>query len=1032
MATDFIWEEEEEENVYTLPQKLLNHTEKAFDFSRDGEGNSGSGNWGEEISAFIDSSTLKSLYFSEDWVYISCNTISQKISSQPMPVTSVDIVDGQRVLEPNPMHPLNLLLTSPNPEQDYHTFMYNVATELYLMGNAVIWFNRRENRLILLPSEQIQMDFDKDGNLSEYLMAPNNEDLQGLVERKNMLRFTRDEIIHIRRPNPASMLWGLSPFIPGRKSILFNRYSSDYLNAFYLKQATPGMALEMTKEVNEDVALRQLRSFEMQYTGRRNQRRTLILPKGVKANPISHSLADQKLIDTVNMNRETILALLSIPKHEVSLQEAGSLGSEEHRIAIRNFWEAGLIPGIRQIESQFTKFFKAQLGEENIFKFDLSDVRALQEDNLATAELASKQLEVWSYNEVRQSQGKEPLADPLADLPKPLADIRGKQAEQVIDPVAEAVVEEVQEESELDPNELVLDMDAVETYMIKAGTTISRNQTNQESEVNKAATKFLDNMMDTFVDMAERAISVFEKETKMFKVKQDDEDEPPKINKQRLRKRIRVAFEELEEKYVEDSTELLESTVEFGYDSQTKFVFNDEAIDELEALKAGGKRRERVILGARQLETFARISKTHTDRIMREIVKGVDAKETIPEISKRIAETFRDRDANLKRATVIARTETLTAVSQGQWAAVQNSEKLMPGTKKVWLSAEDERVRGPGSVHGWKPGKANHREPLNGQMRKVNAKFSNGLKYPRDPAGDAEQTIQCFLPDAKVDSHLINRAFKRMYRGPLVTIQLMGGNEFTGTPNHPMLTTKGWVALGQLNKSHKLLQATVGNSLLARDMNIDGVPTEIGKLQRSLSDSWNGTRIAGSGVDFHGDGINSDIEVVTSDRLLMESMISNGGEIGNNIGFKNPNLRESLLFSKGHQVHGRFRLGDSSSRGVGGLNFGSSFGDRQLRPLNRLGLGFVSPSQSKLGHPSVKGNSASIKHQGEFFHANGFVNVQTMSIKNVVVTKDFVGHVYNLSTVNEMYTVEGVITHNCRCTMIMIPPGETIGEFSNE
>lgn len=743
MAIDFIWEQEEEENEYTLPQKLLQHTEKSFDFSRDGEGGSGSGNWGEEISAFIDSSTLKSLYFSEDWVYISCNTISQKISSQPMSVTSVDIVDGQRVLEPNPLHPLNLLVASPNPEQDYHTFMYNVATELYLMGNAVVWFNRRENRLLLLPSEQIQMDFDSDGNLTEYLMSPDNENLQGLRDRKNMLRFSRDEIIHIRRPNPASMLWGLSPFIPGRKSILFNRYSSDYLNAFYLKQATPGMALEMTKEVNEDVALRQLRSFEMQYTGRRNQRRTLILPKGVKANPISHSLSDQKLIDTVNMNRETILALLSIPKHEVSLQEAGSLGSEEHRIAIRNFWEAGLIPGIRQIESQFTKFFKAQLGEDNIFKFDLSDVRALQEDNLATAELATKQLDVWSYNEVRQSQGKEPLTDPLADLPKPLADIRGKQAEQVIDPVAEAVVEDAQSDDfSVDLNEQILDMDALETYMVKAGTTISRNQTNQEAEVNKVATKFLDNMLDTFVDMAQKAVEVFEKETKMFKVKQDEDDEAPKINKSRLRKRIRTSFEELEEKYVDDSTELLESTVDFGYDSQTRFVFNEEAIDELESLKAGGKRRERVILGARQLETFARISKTHTDRIMREITKGVESNETIPEISKRIAETFKDPDANLKRATVIARTETLTAVSQGQWAALQNAEKVMPGMKKVWLTAEDERVRGPGAVYGWKPGKSNHRE-LNNTMKDVNAKFKNELKYPRDPSGDADQTIQC-------------------------------------------------------------------------------------------------------------------------------------------------------------------------------------------------------------------------------------------------------------------------------------------------
>lgn len=743
-----VWQELQEDVGYTLPAELLKHVNKTYDFTRDGEPYSGSGVWGAEINAFLDSSTLKGLYFSEDWVYITCNTIAQKISSQPMPVMSVELMDGQRVTEPNPEHPLNLLITEPNPWQDYHTFMYNASTELYLMGNCIIWFNQRENRLIILPTERVMMDFDNDGNLTQYLVATDTEDMQGFQSKDSMMKFAAEEIIHVRRPNPASMLWGLSPFIPGRKSVLFNRYSSDYLNAFYLKQATPGMALEMSKDVNEDVALRQLRSFEMQYTGRRNQRRTLILPKGVKANPISHSLADQKLIDSVNMNRETILALLSIPKHEVSLQEAGSLGSEEHKIAIRNFWEAGLIPGIKQIQGQFTKFFKPQLGENNIFKFDLSEVRALQEDNLASAELAIKQNETWTLNEVRQSQGKEILADPLAELPRYLAEIRGKQQEQAVEPVVEEVIaEDEPEEMGITPDQMILDQDALETYMAKAGTTIERNETNQEAEVTKTANQFLENMINAFVDMAERAINVFEDVTKGnpdYQTKQDD-DEPAKVNKAELRRRFKEAFAELEQKYVDDATQLLEASVDFGFDQMGKFVFNQEAKDELEALKAGGRRRRRIILEARGLQTFAKITRTHTDRIMREVIKGVEAQETVQQISKRIAETFREPDANIKRAMVIARTETLTAVSQGQWAAAEATEELLPGTKKVWLAANDERVRGPGSIHGWKPGQANHRKKggVNGEMRPMKEKFSNGLMYPRDPAGPADEVIQC-------------------------------------------------------------------------------------------------------------------------------------------------------------------------------------------------------------------------------------------------------------------------------------------------
>lgn len=738
--TDDTIDDNDEASFGTMVDAMSNYTEKAFDITRDGEGYDGSGLWASETKAFADNQTLKALFFSEDWVYISINTIAQKISSQPMPVNSVDVVDGQTVTEPNPTHPLNLLMSRPNPWQDYHSFMYNVATELYLMGNAIIWFNKRENRLTILPAELVTLDFDNEGNLKSYLMANGGLDLQGVIDKDSALVFPAEEVIHIRRPNPASMLWGLSPFVPGSKSLLLNRYSTDYLTSFYLKQATPGMALEMNREVNEDVALRQLRSFENQYTGRRNQRRTLILPKGVKAHPITHSMADQKLIDTINMNRETILALLNIPKHEVSLQESGSLGSEEYKIAIRNFWEAGLIPGTKQIEGQFSMFFKHQLGDDNIFKFDLSNVPALQEDNLARAELGEKQAQVWTLNEVRQDQGKEPLEDPLANLPKYLADIRGRQQQAAVPTVAEAIVEEEEETEELSIQEAVLDMDVLESYMVKAGTSITGNQTNQTAEVNKTATKFLESTLDMFVDMAVLAVAAINKEAKMFSVKAPG---PAKINKTRMRKRLTEAFEDLEAQYVEDSTDLLESTVDFGYDSQMKFVFNQEDRQKLEALKDGGKRRRRTILQARGLETFKRVSMTHTDRIMREIVKAGEEQLTIKETTQRVADTFKDPEKNLKRAEVIARTETLTAVSAGQWAILQEAEKIMPGMKKVWLSAEDERVRGPGSVHGWKKGKANHRKPLNGQMRKANAKFSNDLRYPRDPLGPPEQTIQC-------------------------------------------------------------------------------------------------------------------------------------------------------------------------------------------------------------------------------------------------------------------------------------------------
>ena len=206
--------------------------------------------------------------------------------------------------------------------------------------------------------------------------------------------------------------------------ILFNKYSSDYLNSFYLKQATPGMAITMDRTVNEELALRQLASFEMAHTGRRNQRRTLMLPKGTDAKPLTHTLADQKLVDHVNQNRETIINLLKVPKHELNMNGAASLGSQEFRVALRNFWEATLIPIQKRISASLTAFFQREklLKENEVLLFDNTDVDALKDDLKTKAEIAKEMAQTMPLNQVNAKIWQiGPIDDPRGDLPLSLA-----------------------------------------------------------------------------------------------------------------------------------------------------------------------------------------------------------------------------------------------------------------------------------------------------------------------------------------------------------------------------------------------------------------------------------------------------------------------------------------------------------------------------------------------------------------------------------------------------------------------------------
>lgn len=702
-------------------REVSDTVEKAWDLTGQSE-SEGNELWSPELRAFLDGSTLKSLFFTEDWVFIVCDLIASKISAQPLRVMK-SVVEGEtESFEPVPDHPLNALFEQPNEWQDYAQWMYNTVVEDTLGGNAVIWHAPRAGQLITFPFDTISMDFDDRRRVSSYVV---NDVMQTLAGRQVVGQnyFDPKTIVHIRRPNPSSLLWGLSPFVPGRKSVLFNRYSSDYLNAFYLKQATPGLALSLERTVNEDVALRQLRSFEVAYQGRKNQRRTLILPKGVTATTLTHTLSDQKLIDHIKLNRETICGLLKVPKHELGLQEAGSLGSEEYKIALRNFWEATLIPTQRRIEGALTKFFQKELGPDMFVQFDNSGVEALKDDLKKKAETAKEMLAAGlTVNEVRQQVWQQEASDdPNADKPfvliKPAQQTFGSSAPA---PTQDAAAPEAVKL--LAPAAKITMTPEIEAFRSRTVKQLLDEEARTVEELAKTA-------VDMLVGMTETAIDVLQAEDKAAQVSFTKALPPRRTLSRRIDKALADKFEE---EWQTEVARTLSSSVDLGYDQQLELVLNEKDRRALEVLRARDKDKRRSTLNARGLDSFANISASHTERIMAQVTEGTKRGESIGTIMQRVANALGTPKQLTGRAETIARTETLTAVSIGQAAALANAVEVFPkGMKKVWLSAGDDRVRD------------SHRA-LDGDTIDVDQKFDNGLRHPRDvEAADAAEVINC-------------------------------------------------------------------------------------------------------------------------------------------------------------------------------------------------------------------------------------------------------------------------------------------------
>jgi uncharacterized protein with gpF-like domain len=117
------------------------------------------------------------------------------------------------------------------------------------------------------------------------------------------------------------------------------------------------------------------------------------------------------------------------------------------------------------------------------------------------------------------------------------------------------------------------------------------------------------------------------------------------------------------------------------------------------------------------------ISETTKDIILKKIIKGQEEGWSVSRILTEIGKT----DITRTRARTIVRTETIRAVGLGSLLSAWNEPFQMT---KEWVAVKDNRTR---HTH----------YNIDGQKRDLEKPFSNGLMFPGDPNGSAEETINC-------------------------------------------------------------------------------------------------------------------------------------------------------------------------------------------------------------------------------------------------------------------------------------------------
>jgi HK97 family phage portal protein len=408
-------------------------------------------------------------------------------------------------------------------------------------------------------------------------------------------------------------------------------------------------------------------------------------------------------------------------------------------------------------------------------------------------------------------------------------------------------------------------------------------------------------------------------------------------------------------------------------------------------------------------------NQTTFESIARVLAEGDQAGDTIDDLAKRVAGVF---DAAIEgRARVIARTEVLSAANMGAMEAARQSEVV---ESKSWLATDDERTR------------PDHAE-ADGQTVPLEDPFIVGgveLAHPGDPNGPPEQTINCFPADTLVQSPRLERAYRRRYSGPMVTARTGRGGVLTGTPNHPVLTVRGWIPLGLLRKGDYLVSASLAERMATGDPNVEDSPTEIGEAFAALLPASHRERMIGDARDFHGDGRYGDVDVVTPYRVLRETFKSSGTKHPEQDEFVFANQPTSVLVGSGARFQTASdrsgRVVPASTGQVGSRNLPLPLVGRHTQPLHSLSIRTAARRNALLQQAPSYDTSIYSQYRRE-----SLLRLASDIAADEVVyveIESFVGDVFNLQTATGWYLAgpTGIVAHNCRCVATFAVEGGPI------
>lgn len=359
------------------------------------------------------------------WLYACVNTIAQSVAKTPWHLYT-KAADGE--LTEITEHPIIDLLDNVNPFQSFYQFLYLGTMYKLLVGEEFWQINfagQLPAEMWLAPPAFMSVIPDPNKYISHYEFRRSGMD--------KAVRFSIDEIIHIKTPNPYNEYRGLSPAQALTVELDTEKYASQYQQKLFRNDATPGFMLEYPAEnlPSQDIRKELQIEWDDRFRGINNVRRTAFL-WGAKASTLTMTNRDMDYENLRKFGRDAILGAYHMPRSILGITEDVNRANAE--AANYTYAMYCVQPELTELRESLNRELTVFYGDDLYLDFE----NPVPEDKLAnnTNSVNLYKNGIAKLNEARAMVGLDPIDDAEGEefYKQPAPVIQGQQGNGEIPP----------------------------------------------------------------------------------------------------------------------------------------------------------------------------------------------------------------------------------------------------------------------------------------------------------------------------------------------------------------------------------------------------------------------------------------------------------------------------------------------------------------------------------------------------------------------------------------------------------------------